>query len=49
MFTLWLPLGFTSSSVCVAVVAHVPIKHVHFCSDKCAFVVYFAGGVRRLC
>ena len=35
----------TSSLMCTAVVAHVPSEHVHLCSDNCAFVVYYAGGV----
>ena len=44
----WLPLGTTSSSVCSTVVAHVPSEHVHLCSDKCAFIVYYAGGVCKI-
>ena len=45
----WLSLGSISSLVCGAVVAHVPSEHaLHLCSDKCAFIVYCAGGVRKI-
>ena len=44
----WLPPGSTSSSVCGTVVTHVPSGHVCLCSDKCAFIVYYAGGVCKI-
>ena len=44
----WLPLGSTSSLVCSAVVVHVPSEHVYLCSDKYAFVMYYADGVCKI-
>ena len=34
--------------MCGAVVAHVPSEHVRHCSDKCAFIVYYAGAVCKI-
>ena len=44
----WLLLESTSSLVCGAVVAHVLSEHVRLCSDKCTFIVYCAGKVRKI-
>ena len=41
-------LGPLVPVVCGAVVVLIPSEHVRLCSDKCAFIVYYAGGVCKI-